>query len=84
MAAVIKIGQVWKRRCIPAEDDGWNDIEIVGKQQITADAFEFSVRPVNGLAVISATAASIEDAFQLVSEPPAPPINPLANWPENE
>lgn len=84
MAAVIKIGQQWRRRCVPAEDDGWNDLEIVGKQQITADEFEFSVRAVNGLSVISATAASIEDAFQLVSEPPAKEINPTERWPENE
>lgn len=84
MAAVIKVGQIWRRRCIPAENDGWNKLEIVGKQEITADEFEWSVRPVNGLSVISATAASIENAFELVSEPPAKAINPTERWPENE
>ena len=69
MAVPIRVGQIWRRRI--EQHDGYDSLVIVGMQQITEDSSEYSLRPVNGLDVVSATAASLQEAFTLVSEPTA-------------
>jgi hypothetical protein len=66
MPVPIKVGQVWRRRV--EQHDGYDELRIVGLQQITEDTSEYSLRPVGGLDVVSATAASLQEAFTLVSE----------------
>lgn len=66
MPVPIKVGQVWRRRV--EQHDGYDELVIVGLQQITEDTSEYSLRPVDGLDVVSATASSLREAFTLVSE----------------
>jgi hypothetical protein len=67
MPVPIKVGQLWRRRV--EQHDGYDELVIVGLQQITEDSSEYSLRAVNGLDVVSATALSLQQAFTLVSEP---------------
>jgi hypothetical protein len=79
MAVPIRVGQTWRRRV--EQNDGYDLLIITGKAQITEDAHEWALRPVDGLDVVAATAASLETAFTLVSEPdPASPDLALAEW----
>jgi hypothetical protein len=60
----VAVGQVWTRK-VP-ENDGWDQIAVVGVQGIGLEAeTEFSVRPVGGLDVTQAPATAIEAAFEL-------------------
>lgn len=72
MAAVIRIGQHWRRRV--EQGDEWDNLLIVGVMQITEETSEWSLRPYpDGLDVVSASAASLEEAFTLVSNPASTP-----------
>ena len=76
----IKIGQTWERR-EPLNDE-FDTLLVLGKQGITENAVEWTLQPVGGLQVVSATAASLQEAFQLVSESDATPApdNALGYW----
>ena len=63
----ITAGQVWKRRC-EIGGDPYNHVEVLGHWEN-----EIRLRPVNGFgSVISATAESLQAAFDLASD--APPV----------
>ena len=79
MPAVVRVGQVWRRRVERSGDEAeWNSIIVVGVHQITEQVAEYAVRPYpDGLTVVAATASSLESAFTLVSNPdpsPAPKL----------
>jgi hypothetical protein len=79
MAVPIKVGQRWRRRV--ELHDSFDELVVTGKAQITEDAHEWALRPVDGLEVVAATASSLETAFTLVSEPDlASPDLTLAEW----
>jgi hypothetical protein len=69
--AAIEVGSIWKRRVVPATDDGWSTVEVTGvfDQQ---EGIEVCVRPATGFGrVLSVAPADLEAAFDL--EQTAPP-----------
>jgi hypothetical protein len=70
MAVPIRVGQRWRRRV--ELRDGFDELVVTGKVQITESSHEWALRPVSGgLDVVAATGASLETAFTLISEPDA-------------
>lgn len=78
MAAVVKVGQRWARR--DPQGDTWDQIEVIGRFQVTADLYEWIVQPVGGLESVAASAESLETSFRLVSNPDAESSSTALEW----